>query len=822
MQAKPRIALLVDRRGWAYDRAAQALAQALRGEFRFEILYVVDEPEQPDCDLLHVFFWGETWHQRWDLPRERIVKEVSSHRWNQAPYGSLTPGSFVQRHLADAATLTATSKRLQRIVQNERDIAWCPNGVASLAQPDPRRSGPLVFGWAGNAKDECKGLYDVIEPAAGEDFLIEVADGRLSAEAMHAFYQQLDVLLIASTAEGEPLTLLEAMQHGCFVIATDVGIVPELITHGEDGLIVRRSPAAMRAALQWAERNPAAVRRAGQRNAESVQRQRSWQEVAKRWASVWRSAIARASANSAELGQFNNGALLGQWPARARRAAALVEQLDLEPGASVLDLGCGNQTVRQLLPEGLEYRPFDRMARSPDTEVLDLASAHPATGGDVALLLGVLEYLPDPLPTLSWVAQNCRHLVLSYNDCRSAERRAQQHWNSCLGPMDIEQHLLHCGGVMKSLAEIARDERLYHVSFERQHVLQPTQPAQAQPAASSQRPVALFSAGLHGDNAGDALIEHAIRRLLPRSTQFERLPLVQGLSDAEIERANACRSGILCGTNLYQSVFASGIDEATLERLKIPLIPLGIGGSSVLGQKIQMDARGQRIVRSLHERCTTASVRDPQAYEFVRSLGVSNVELTGCPVLFHGLREPRFGARDGVTTLALRARLLHVSEDHNAVAEALLASLCEETRPTLVLQSPYDLPQAERLAARYGLEQLCDPAWQAESLVQSLPHVRQSLGLRLHWNMLCLSHGIPAVLLGTDTRTQSFCELVGLPFHSLGKATSAEVLESLANFEPARFVQRWRLLRRCMQRVLIQNGLLSSGMATPAAEGAFA
>ena len=69
---KPRIALLVDRPGWAYDRAAKALQHALLEQFTIEILYVADQPAAPACDLLLVYSWGETWHQRWQLPREQV------------------------------------------------------------------------------------------------------------------------------------------------------------------------------------------------------------------------------------------------------------------------------------------------------------------------------------------------------------------------------------------------------------------------------------------------------------------------------------------------------------------------------------------------------------------------------------------------------------------------------------------------------------------------------------------------------------------------------------------------------------------------------
>ncbi|MFT4514086.1 MAG: hypothetical protein ACI89X_001420 [Planctomycetota bacterium] len=811
-EPKPRIALLVDRPGWAYDRAAHALKNALEDQFSFEILYVVDQPSAPKCDLLHVFFWGETWHQQWTFPREKIVKEISSHRWNQPAYGNLTPPEFAARHLADAGTLTATSRRLQRILAPIRTTLFCPNGAEHPAPPSSS-SRDIRFGWAGNAQDPCKGLHDILRPAAGNDFEVLVAGGELTAAQMPAFYMATDALLIASTAEGEPLTLLEAMAHGCFPIATDVGIVPELVEHGVNGLIVDRTPAAFRAAMQWAACNPDHVRAAGRKNANHIVATRLWQHVAPQWATAWRTALSACRADAENLSEFNNGVELGQWPERAKQAATLLQAINLPTGSRLLDLGCGNQTVRAMLPNGIDYRPFDRIQRTPDTTVLDLATGLPSIDGDAITILGVLEYLPDPRRVLQWASQNCRHLVLSYNDCRDPHRRAQQHWNSTMGLDDVEHEILRSGGVMHSLQEIGRDERLYHISFQPRDVLVPAQPHATQPGTgiascqNSNAPIALFTAGVAGDNSGDALIEHAIRTLLPQQ-EFVRLPLVQTLTDAEIERANACRMGLLCGTNLYQNVFAGGLDLPTLRRLRIPIVPLGVGGSTAVGESIQMDARGIAIVREIHSRCEVAGARDPQAYHFVRSLGIQNVELTGCPVLFHNVSAPNFAPRSGQVALALRKRLLHVPEIQASKSETILEHLCIAESPLLVLQSPYDLPQAQQLADRHHLQVCADPQWQADALLAALPHVRASIGLRLHWNMLCLAHGIPAVLLGTDTRTSSFCDLMGLPFHAIDSCTTGTLLQQLhQDFDATRFLHRWHLLRRSMDAMLQANGL---------------
>jgi glycosyltransferase involved in cell wall biosynthesis len=151
----------------------------------------------------------------------------------------------------------------------------------------------LVFGWAGNAGDSCKGLHDILLPACGSDFTLRVADGSIAPQDMRSFYHSIDVLIVSSSAEGNPLPLLEAMACGCFVISTDVGIVPEVVRHRENGLIIDRRIACFRAALEWCELNASFVRNAGPTSAAEIASERSWASVARFSREAFRLAYAK-------------------------------------------------------------------------------------------------------------------------------------------------------------------------------------------------------------------------------------------------------------------------------------------------------------------------------------------------------------------------------------------------------------------------------------------------------------------------------------------------------------------------------------------------
>ena len=68
-----------------------------------------------------------------------------------------------------------------------------------------------------------------------------IVPGRLAtAGEVNQHLALCDVYLQPSLWDGMPNALLEAMAAGCAVIGSDAGGIPELITHGVDGIVVPR------------------------------------------------------------------------------------------------------------------------------------------------------------------------------------------------------------------------------------------------------------------------------------------------------------------------------------------------------------------------------------------------------------------------------------------------------------------------------------------------------------------------------------------------------------------------------------------------------
>ncbi len=320
--------------------------------------------------------------------------------------------------------------------------------------------------------------------------------------------------------------------------------------------------------------------------------------------------------------------------------------------------------------------------------------------------------------------------------------------------------------------------------------------------------LALLTPALGSANSGDALIESAIRRLVP-ADEFLRLPIRRPLTAAEMTDLNACDAALICGSNLYQERRQCALNEAFLSRLRVPLIPLGVGASAAPGRLPVLSTADEALVRALHSRAPATSVRDPATLRLLHNLGVSNARLTGCPVLFHALLAPDIQPGTGKVTVSLRRTFLHGAESLENRQEPLLEALCAAHRPLLLCQSAADLELARRLARRFKLDWAHDFEHGCDIHEWLASRQAWTGGFRLHHGMLALSHGRPAWFVAHDSRVDEFCRMMELPVLAVRTATTEEVLqwgpERLGDFQG--FRARWEQLAAEMAAVLKENGL---------------
>ena len=120
--------------------------------------------------------------------------------------------------------------------------------------------------------------------------------GFVGPDEVSKLYGRAAVVVVASSAEGLPNVVLEAMAHGKTVVATPVGGIPTVIEDGKTGLLVPvRDAAALRAAIETALGDRELRGKLGQAARRRVEGYCSWTRVTDATLAVYASAVPEAA-----------------------------------------------------------------------------------------------------------------------------------------------------------------------------------------------------------------------------------------------------------------------------------------------------------------------------------------------------------------------------------------------------------------------------------------------------------------------------------------------------------------------------------------------
>lgn len=118
--------------------------------------------------------------------------------------------------------------------------------------------------------------------------------GRIDNAQIPMLYASANCMLNPSTVDNMPISILEAFASGVPVVSTDAGGIPDLLSNGNDGLLVPvGDPAAMADAALRVLQEPCLARRLRAAGLATVQ-QYAWPQVRTRWLDAYRRAAAQA------------------------------------------------------------------------------------------------------------------------------------------------------------------------------------------------------------------------------------------------------------------------------------------------------------------------------------------------------------------------------------------------------------------------------------------------------------------------------------------------------------------------------------------------
>ncbi|MEI6127315.1 MAG: glycosyltransferase family 4 protein [Pseudomonadota bacterium] len=294
---KPRILVIIDVPGWSLDRTAVNVMERLRNLYCFEKAYNSNAAAalgRKNYDLVYI-----TYERQFQdagitapVPRPALIGVRCHVKWDGG--AGLPPAPEFLQHLNSFDALHVPSLILHNIFKDRHPAVFhTPHGVDETVfhpkkgEPFASPRGTLVLGWAGSRSNHPgkRGIEDFIIPAVtglgGVTLKFAAREDRWrTQEEMAEFYSSLDAYICASRTEGGPHPLLEASACGIPVISTMVGIAPELITHGDNGMLIERTVDALQQAVVFLRDNKEQRLHMGRRSREVIEKGWTWDKQA--------------------------------------------------------------------------------------------------------------------------------------------------------------------------------------------------------------------------------------------------------------------------------------------------------------------------------------------------------------------------------------------------------------------------------------------------------------------------------------------------------------------------------------------------------------
>lgn len=270
---KAKILFIVDSPNWALDFNTDNIIRVLGNSYDMCKRYKTDVTafNVDNADLVVVYYWKEFKDPNmqelsgvFGRNRHKLLLGICSHLELQGKFREA--GLKILRQLGHA--IFVNSRLLYKEFANLFDVPvfYTPNGVdTQFFTPGGQKgaSKSLRVGWAGSLTNNgnIRGVYDFIVPAVnsveGTELVVAAREHKWrNLEQMREFYRSLDVYICASQTESGPNPCLEAAACGVPLVTTRVGVMPELVQNGLNGLFVERDIQDIAEKLKLLRDNP--------------------------------------------------------------------------------------------------------------------------------------------------------------------------------------------------------------------------------------------------------------------------------------------------------------------------------------------------------------------------------------------------------------------------------------------------------------------------------------------------------------------------------------------------------------------------------------
>ncbi|MGF1464857.1 MAG: polysaccharide pyruvyl transferase family protein [Sandaracinaceae bacterium] len=474
------------------------------------------------------------------------------------------------------------------------------------------------------------------------------------------------------------------------------------------------------------------------------------------------------------------------WDERNILVGALVP-----PGTSVLDIGCGAQTLRRYLPEGCAYQPCDIIAHDENVWAWDFNKGpfpHPDRSFDVAVMSGVLEYADDPRALLATAKGLAGQIVLTYSSLEARPSRFTRRaagWRNDLRKAELEAILTDLGLHFDHVTRWDGEQELYRIGRE------PLGPRPELPEVRQRRLTVCGSFGFH--NAGDEAAWQAVSDLTKAAglavdldvlTRFDDPSMAEviglGERDAERRRRLAGQPLLYVGGGIVEPNDIAVIlsSQQLHNEVAVPRYAfLGVNAE----QGVEYPGPLRRRLRRILENAAYVSGRDPLSQAVLKDLAPKvDVGMTGDVVLWlepaeerpAPLRDLEAGAYIAVTLTPRwkdeAAWRPWISRELIALARGLDAPLA-----FIPCSSKFDDDRQEHAAVAALLREAApeltvveiDEHVEPRPLLAAFRDARLTVGMRLHACVMAYAQRTPLVGLTYHPKIQGFGRAAGIePF----------------------------------------------------------
>lgn len=267
-------------------------------------------------------------------------------------------------------------------------------------------------------------------------------------------------------------------------------------------------------------------------------------------------------------------------------------------------------------------------------------------------------------------------------------------------------------------------------------------------------------------NVGDHLIRYRAHQLLKEFVDSDIVNIDRlAIKDSDYEIFNKAKMVILCGGPAYQKDIYPRIYPVDLSRIKVPVIPFGLGYKAGLGQeKFKFNEASLPFVKELHSRLPNSSARDIKTVQALNENGISNVTMTGCPAWYDLSKvqaQPTFPSKIKKIVFSSPANI-----DSNSIESLrLIKQVFPQAKRSItyhhgVLIGTASKNQIKMSAYNVGAAALgILNGYQIVNLREDLNKMFQvyddcdlHVGYRVHAHLYCLSQKKPSILLSEDSR----------------------------------------------------------------------